>query len=88
MLVGESDSYAGDIGRPDRDDRIVAIGIVCFDSAWMAKAVVREMRAFPRIGRLRRNASADLLSETAGLSVVGSGRDCATRFCETAVTPG
>jgi hypothetical protein len=28
MLVGESDSYAGAIGRPDRDDRIVAIGIV------------------------------------------------------------
>jgi hypothetical protein len=25
MLVGESDSYAGAIGRPDRDDRIVAI---------------------------------------------------------------
>ena len=27
MLVGESDSYAGAIGRPDRDDRIVAVGI-------------------------------------------------------------
>jgi hypothetical protein len=27
MLVGESDSYAGAIGRPDRDDRIVAIAI-------------------------------------------------------------
>jgi hypothetical protein len=24
MLVGESDSYAGAVGRPDRDDRIVA----------------------------------------------------------------
>jgi hypothetical protein len=24
MLVGESDSYAGAIGRPDRDERIVA----------------------------------------------------------------
>ena len=24
MLVGESDSYAGAIGQPDRDDRIVA----------------------------------------------------------------
>ena len=28
MLVGESDSYAGAIGRPDRDDRIVAEGLV------------------------------------------------------------
>ncbi len=27
MLVGESDSYAGAIGRPDRDDRIVAKAI-------------------------------------------------------------
>jgi hypothetical protein len=25
MLVGESDSYAGAIGRPDRYDRIVAL---------------------------------------------------------------
>ena len=28
MLVGESDSYAGTIGRPDRPDRIVAGAIV------------------------------------------------------------
>jgi hypothetical protein len=27
MLVGESDSYASAIGRPDRDDRIVAVAI-------------------------------------------------------------
>ena len=28
MLVAESDSYAGAIGRPDRDDQIVAEGLV------------------------------------------------------------
>ena len=31
--MGESDSYAGAIGRPDRDDRIVAIGIAPTDAA-------------------------------------------------------
>ena len=33
MLVGESDSYAGAIGRPDRDDRIVDALVRSKDSA-------------------------------------------------------
>ena len=33
MLVGESDSYAGAIGQPDRDARIVAVAI----ASWRAR---------------------------------------------------
>ncbi len=50
MLVGESDSYAGAIGRPDRDDRIVAEALAPSDGAEVAKAFVGDLRAF-RKGR-------------------------------------
>jgi hypothetical protein len=48
MLVGESDSYAGAIGRPDRDDRIVAEALAPSDGAEVAKAFVGRLARFPQ----------------------------------------
>jgi hypothetical protein len=38
--MGESDSYAGAIGRPDRDARIVAPASVRAGRGWRAKGIV------------------------------------------------
>jgi hypothetical protein len=41
MLVGEADSYAGAVGRLDRDDRIVVKGVACAVAAEGMDAIVR-----------------------------------------------
>ena len=46
MLEGESDSYAGTIGRPDLDYRIVALALVRSKGVQMTKALAGDLHAF------------------------------------------
>jgi hypothetical protein len=51
MLAGESDAYAGAIGRPDRGDRTVAFALVRPTTGSEAKAIANAMLPSAREAR-------------------------------------